>query len=93
MRIFGAGTFDLVQKMNVKIVGTASVLRWSDPSYWSLVSGLACLGLDACHFIWHVFPHIFQFNKQALNMKGLTYGPGLIGLVIQCRGRFICKYK
>lgn len=47
--------FDLVQKTDVKMVGTAGVLRGSDPSCWSLVSGLATLYLDPCRPWWLVF--------------------------------------
>lgn len=32
VRIVGTGAFDLVHKMDIKIVGTAAMLRWSDPS-------------------------------------------------------------
>lgn len=56
MRTVGTRAFDLVQKIDVKIVGTASLLRWFDPSCSSLVSGLASLCLDTCHLIWLVSP-------------------------------------
>lgn len=59
MRIVGTRALDLAQKRDVRIVGTASVPRWSDPSCWSLVSGLAGLYLDAHHLICLVLPHIF----------------------------------
>ena len=59
MRIVGTGAFDLVRKIDVKITGTASVLRWSDPRFWSLVSGLASLCLDACCLIWLISPTHF----------------------------------
>lgn len=66
MRIVGTRAFNLVQKIDVKIVGTASVLRWFDPSCSSLVSDLVSLrGLDTCHLL---FPHIYQFSKQTLKI-------------------------
>lgn len=59
MKMVGTGLFDLVQKVDVKIISTAGVLRWSDPGFWSLVSGLASLCLDACRLMWLIFPTHF----------------------------------